>query len=131
MKKSILFITLMTISVISTISCSKSSNGGNGFLSSGTVIISEVKKNSHLTLKNETNDVANLGNWKLIEIRQFLFGGKDTNSFVIPAGTVLNKSASISFNASTMRFILGADETVYLYNSQGTLISQKYWMFFN
>ncbi len=75
--------------------------------------------------------MVNLENWKLVEIRQYLIGGSDTNTYVIPAGTLLNKGASINYSASTIGFVLGADETVYLYDKQGSIISQKYWMSFN
>lgn len=135
MKKSILYIMLPAIAAASFLSCSKSSGSlgdviSSG-LSSGKVIISEVKKHSHLTLKNESNGMVNLENWKLVEIRQYLMGGSDTNTYVIPAGTLLNKGASINYSASTIGFVLGADETVYLYDKQGSVISQKSWLSFN
>lgn len=75
--------------------------------------------------------MVNLENWKLVEIRQYLMGGSDTNTYVIPAGTLLNKGAAINYSASTLGFVLGTDETVYLYDKQGSLISQKSWMSFS
>lgn len=127
------FIALLIISLIvftSVISCSKPFNYGCGAFSSGKVIISEVKKSNFLKLKNEKDVSVNLENWKLMEVRQDLFGGKDTSIYIIPAGMLVNPCAKVDFSASTLGFSLSADETVYLYNSQGELISQMFWMFF-
>lgn len=95
----------------------------------GKVIISKVVRNTSLTIKNDSKESVNLINWKLLEVRQSIFGDKDTNSFVIPS-VILNSGSSTTYSAATMGFVLSSEETVYLFNNEGTLISQMYWIFF-
>ena len=105
--------------------CSK--NGSGNF--QGQVTIEKVIKNTSVTIKNGSNQSVNLGGWKLVEIRQIISSPDDTNIYVIPSG-VLAKGADITYSTSTARLVLGADETLYLYDNTAKLASQMYWMFF-
>jgi len=114
------------------LSCNKNAADtlGGGILPGGGVSISEVKQYTSLTIRNGTNEAVNLAGCKLVEIRDIIFADDDTNIYVIPSG-VIAKGSSISYSAGVLGFWLGADETVYLYNNAGKLISQLYWMFFS
>jgi P pilus assembly chaperone PapD len=119
---------LVTIVFLLILSCSKKNSTVTS--SSGRVIIADVVQHTSVTIKNETNGSVNLQNWKLVEIRQYILtSGSDTDTYVLPP-QILSPGTSRSYDAATLHFILGADETVYLYDDRGTLVSQMYWMFF-
>jgi len=115
-----LFITLSFIIFIS--GCGKIGGGG-------AVTIKRINKYTSVTIMNGTDQSVNLAGWKLVEIRQIIASPDDTNTYVIPAGVVAN-GAEISYSASSAGLMLGADETVYLYDNTGKRVSQMSWMFF-
>jgi hypothetical protein len=119
---------LLTITFLLAISCSKKDSTGTS--SQGSVFISDVVQYSRVTIKNETISSVNLHNWKLVEIRQHvLTPGSDTDTYLLPLQT-LSAGTSRNYDASRLHFILGTDETVYLYDDRDGLVSQMNWMFF-
>ncbi len=119
---------LLTIAFLLAFSCCKKEDTVGTL--SGKVYISDVVQHTSVTIKNETSNSVNLQNWKLVEIRQsVLTPGSDTDTYVLPPLT-LSSGTSRSFDAATLHFILGADETVYLYDERGGLVSQMHWMLF-